>query len=58
MSLTSPFSRREQLRQQGQQLLTLGIFDPSIVGHVAYLVVMGLIGATIASRRLDGLLRK
>jgi lipooligosaccharide transport system permease protein len=38
--------------------LTLGIFDLSILGHVAYLVVMGLIGATIASRRLDGLLRK
>ena len=38
--------------------LTLGLFDPSILGHIAYLVVMGLIGATIASRRLDGLLRK
>ncbi len=38
--------------------LTLGIFDLSLVGHVAYLVVMGIIGATIASRRLDGLLRK
>ncbi|HEX6947823.1 MAG TPA: ABC transporter permease [Acidimicrobiia bacterium] len=38
--------------------LTLGIFDLSLVGHVAFLVVMGLIGATVASRRLDGLLRK
>jgi lipooligosaccharide transport system permease protein len=38
--------------------LTLGIFDLSILGHIAYLVVMGLIGATVASRRLDGLLRK
>lgn len=38
--------------------LTLGIFDWSILGHVAYLLVMGLIGAMIASRRLDGLLRK
>lgn len=38
--------------------LTLGIFDWSIAGHIAYLLVMGLIGATIASRRLDGLLRK
>ena len=38
--------------------LSLGIFDWSIAGHVTFLVVMGLIGATIASRRLDGLLRK
>ncbi|MFZ0627041.1 MAG: ABC transporter, partial [Acidimicrobiia bacterium] len=36
----------------------LGIFDWSLVGHVAFLLIMGLIGATIASRRLDGLLRK
>jgi lipooligosaccharide transport system permease protein len=36
----------------------LGIFDWSLAGHVAFLVVMGLIGARIASRRLDGLLRK
>ncbi len=38
--------------------LSLGIFDWSIAGHVTFLLVMGLIGATIASRRLDGLLRK
>ncbi len=38
--------------------LTLGVFDWSILGHVAFLMAMGLIGATIASRRLDGLLRK
>jgi lipooligosaccharide transport system permease protein len=38
--------------------LSLGIFDWSLIGHIAFLVVMGLIGARIASRRLDGLLRK
>jgi lipooligosaccharide transport system permease protein len=45
----------------GTELLrafSLGIFDWSLVGHAAFLVVMGLIGARIASRRLDGLLRK
>lgn len=45
----------------GTELLrafSLGVFDWSLVGHVAYLVIMGLIGARIASRRLDGLLRK
>ncbi len=45
----------------GTELLrafSLGIFDWSLVGHVAFLVIMGLIGARIASRRLDGLLRK
>jgi lipooligosaccharide transport system permease protein len=36
----------------------LGIFDWSLAGHITFLVVMGLIGARIASRRLDGLLRK
>jgi lipooligosaccharide transport system permease protein len=46
---------------QGNELLrafSLGILDWSVAGHVAYLLVMGLIGARIASRRLDGLLRK
>lgn len=38
--------------------LSLGIFDWSLTGHVAFLAVMGLVGARIASRRLDGLLRK
>jgi lipooligosaccharide transport system permease protein len=38
--------------------LSLGIFDWSLAGHVAFLAVMGLVGARIASRRLDGLLRK
>jgi lipooligosaccharide transport system permease protein len=37
---------------------SLGIFDWSLAGHVAFLLVMGLVGARIASRRLDGLLRK
>jgi lipooligosaccharide transport system permease protein len=37
---------------------SLGIFDWTLVGHIAFLVVLGLIGARIASRRLDGLLRK
>ena len=36
----------------------LGVFDWSLAGHIAFLVVMGLIGARVASRRLDGLLRK
>ena len=46
---------------QGNELLrafSLGIVDWSVAGHIAYLLVMGLIGARIASRRLDGLLRK
>jgi len=45
----------------GNELLrsfSLGIIDWSILIHVAYLIAMGLIGIWIASRRLDGLLRK
>ncbi len=45
----------------GSELLrgfTLGILDWSMLGHATYLVVMGVIGAAIASRRLDGMLRK
>ena len=45
----------------GNELLrgfTLGIIDWSMLGHAAFLVVMGLVGATIAARRLDGMLRK
>jgi lipooligosaccharide transport system permease protein len=38
--------------------LTLGIVDWTMLGHALFLVVMGLIGAAIASRRLDGMLRK
>ena len=37
---------------------SLGIFDWSLAGHVCFLLMMGLIGAFIASRRLDRLLRK
>ena len=45
----------------GTELLrgfTLGMVDWTMLGHAAFLIVMGLIGATIASRRLDGMLRK
>jgi lipooligosaccharide transport system permease protein len=45
----------------GTELLrgfTLGVIDWSMLGHTVFLVAMGLIGATIASRRLDALLRK
>jgi lipooligosaccharide transport system permease protein len=37
--------------------LTLGALDASILGHVAYLVVMGVAGLAVASRRLERLLR-
>ncbi len=37
--------------------LTTGQVDASILVHIAYLAIMGVIGLTIASRRLDGLLR-
>ena len=36
--------------------LTLGVFDWSLAGHVAFLVAMGAVGATIAGRRLASLL--
>jgi lipooligosaccharide transport system permease protein len=36
--------------------LTLGIFDWSIAGHVAFLLVMGLIGVAITAKRLNKLL--
>jgi lipooligosaccharide transport system permease protein len=45
----------------GTELLrgfTLGIIDWSMLGHASYLIVMGLLGAVIAARRLDGMLRK
>ncbi|HZD22810.1 MAG TPA: ABC transporter permease [Acidimicrobiia bacterium] len=45
----------------GTQLLrglTLGQLDWSMIGHAAFLLIMGVAGASIASRRLDGLLRK
>jgi hypothetical protein len=37
---------------------SLGVFDWTLAGHIAFLLGMGLIGSFIASRRLDGLLRK
>ncbi len=45
----------------GTELLrgfTLGIIDRSMLGHALFLLVMGLTGAAIAARRLDGMLRK
>lgn len=45
----------------GNELLrgfTLGVVDWTMLGHATFLLVMGLIGATIAARRLDGMLRK
>ncbi|MBW3666108.1 MAG: ABC transporter permease [Actinobacteria bacterium] len=44
----------------GTELLrgfTLGVVDWSMLGHIAFLLGMGLIGAAIANRRLDTLLR-
>jgi lipooligosaccharide transport system permease protein len=38
--------------------LTIGAIGPGILVHVAYLVVMGLIGLAIVARRLDRLLLK
>lgn len=38
--------------------LTLGVIDRTMLGHAAFLAVMGLIGAYVANRRLDGMLRK
>lgn len=45
----------------GNELLrafSLGVIDWSIVVHCAYLIAMGCVGVLVASRRLDGLLRK
>jgi len=45
----------------GTELLrgfTLGFVDWTMLGHAAFLAAMGLIGAAVASRRLDGMLRK
>jgi lipooligosaccharide transport system permease protein len=38
--------------------LTLGQVGPALVGHAAYLLVMGLIGTAVASRRVGVLLLK
>ena len=45
----------------GAELLrgfSLGVLDWSMLGHVAFLLIMSLVGATIANRRFDSLLRK
>ena len=45
----------------GTELLrgfTLGVLDWSMIGHAMFLIVMGLVGALVAARRLDGMLRK
>ncbi len=36
----------------------LGVLDWSMLGHVAFLLTMGIVGGLIANKRLDGLLRK
>lgn len=38
--------------------LTLGRVDWTMLGHAVFLAVMGIVGAAIAARRLDGMLRK
>jgi lipooligosaccharide transport system permease protein len=38
--------------------LTVGAISPVLLVHVAYLVVMGLIGLSVTSRRLGKLLLK
>ncbi|HXV70709.1 MAG TPA: ABC transporter permease, partial [Acidimicrobiia bacterium] len=38
--------------------LTLGRVDWTMLGHAVFLGVMGIVGAAIAARRLDGMLRK
>ncbi len=36
--------------------LTLGVFDMSLIGHIAFLTVMGMVGGLIAARRIGQLL--
>ena len=36
--------------------VTLGVFDWSLIGHVAFLVTMGAFGVTVAARRIEKLL--
>ena len=38
--------------------LILGVADWSMIGHTAYLVVLGVVGLTIANRRIERLLKK
>lgn len=45
----------------GTELLrgfSLGVLDWSMIGHALFLLAMAVIGATVANRRFDGLLRK
>ena len=45
----------------GTELLrgfTLGALDWSMLGHAVFLLAMGVLGAIVANRRLDGMLRK
>ena len=35
---------------------TLGVFDVSVFGHVAFLAALALVGTIMAGRRLEGLL--
>ena len=53
VSLTPLYQGVDLLRS-----LTTGAVGPSLLWHVVYLVVMGLIGLVIAARRLDKLLLK
>lgn len=39
-----------------ERALSLGQVGPGLVGHVAYLVVMGLLGLAVATRKLGRLL--
>jgi lipooligosaccharide transport system permease protein len=41
-----------------ERALTLGQFDWTLVGHVAFLVAMGAVGLAVASRRIAALLLK
>ncbi len=45
----------------GAELLrgfSLGLLDVTMIGHALFLLVMGLLGAAVAARRLDAMLRK
>jgi lipooligosaccharide transport system permease protein len=53
VQLTPLYHGVDLLRQ-----LTVGVVGPQTLVHVAYLVVMGLLGLSIVSRRLDKLLLK
>jgi lipooligosaccharide transport system permease protein len=58
-SLLQQFARVSPLYHGTELLrgLTLGVLDWSLIAHIVFLLAMGLIGAVVASRRLDGLLR-